>query len=101
MAWVYIVECSDGAYYTGSTLDLDVRIWQHNETDFGANFTRKRRPVKLVFSAWSDSVDVAFAWEKKIQGWSHAKKRALIEGRFADLPGLSRNALQRAQDAGT
>jgi hypothetical protein len=25
-AWVYIVECSDGSYYTGSTTALEQRI---------------------------------------------------------------------------
>src|SRR5580698_8169714 len=92
MAYVYIVECSDGSFYTGSTLDLEQRIWQHNYGDdgVGANFTRKRRPVKLVFSESFDRVDDAFAVEKRIQGWSRAKKLALIEGRLDDLPALSR-----------
>ena len=31
MAWMYIVECSDGSYYVGSTIDLERRIWEHNE----------------------------------------------------------------------
>ncbi len=89
MAWVYILSCADGSYYTGSTFDLQRRLWQHNE-GLGANFTRTRRPVTLAFAAETDSVAVAFAWEKQIQGWSRAKKLALIEGRLADLPALSR-----------
>jgi len=88
MAWVYIVECADKSYYTGSTIDLERRLWEHNE-GIGANFTRKKRPVRLVFAEESESVELAFLREKQIQGWSRAKKRALIEARWDDLPKLS------------
>ena len=88
---MYIVECADGSYYTGSTTNLEMRLWEHNDGRFGANFTRKRRPVKLVYCAETDSIAVAFAREKQVQGWSRAKKLALIEGRLDDLPGLSRS----------
>lgn len=97
MAWVYILECADGYYYTGSTVDLQRRIEQHNE-GLGANFTKKRLPAKLVFCAETDSIGEAFRWEKKIQGWSRAKKLAIIEGRWTDLPGLSRNRMLRESD---
>jgi putative endonuclease len=89
MPFIYILECADGAYYVGSTWNLEKRLWEHNN-GLGANFTRKRLPVRLVYSEHSDEVSVAFAREKQVQGWSRAKKRALIEGRWADLPGLSR-----------
>ncbi|HEY2643755.1 MAG TPA: GIY-YIG nuclease family protein [Galbitalea sp.] len=91
MAWVYIVECADGFYYTGSTVDLERRLCEHNQ-GIGANFTKKRLPVKLVFAEQSDSVETAFIREKQVQGWSRAKKLALIEGRWADLPGLAKRA---------
>jgi putative endonuclease len=90
MAWVYILECSDGSYYTGSTIDLERRLWEHNQ-GLAANFTKKRLPAQLVFAEESESVETAFVREKQIQGWSRAKKRALIEGRWTDLPGLSRS----------
>lgn len=90
MAWVYIVECNDGAFYTGSTVDLERRIVEHND-GLGANFTRKRLPVKLVYAEESDSIEAAFLREKQVQGWSRAKKRALIAGRWDDLPALSGN----------
>ncbi|MET0806512.1 MAG: hypothetical protein ABWX98_05375 [Lacisediminihabitans sp.] len=57
----------------------------------GADFTRKRRPVVLVFAEESDSIETAFARERQVHGWSRAKKLALIEGRLIDLPGLSRS----------
>ncbi|WP_349899731.1 GIY-YIG nuclease family protein [Parafrigoribacterium soli] len=89
MAWVYIVRCANGAFYTGSTLDLERRLAQHNLGE-GSNFTRKHRPVELVFAEASESVETAFVREKQIQGWSRAKKQALIDGRLEDLPALAR-----------
>ena len=89
MAWVYLLRCSDGSYYAGSTRDLERRLWQHNE-GLGAEYTKRRRPVELAWAAEYDSVAHAFWIEKQIQNWSRAKREALIEGRFDDLPLLSR-----------
>jgi putative endonuclease len=88
---MYILECSDGSYYTGSTVNLEARLWQH-ENGLGANHTRKHLPVKLVYSEFYDYVSDAFYREKQVQGWSRAKKRALIEGRHEDLPKLAKTA---------
>jgi len=87
--FMYILECSDGSYYTGSTVDLDIRIVQHQEGK-GANHTRKRLPVKLIYVEEYDSIANAFYREKQIQGWNRAKKEALIEGRLGDLSGLAK-----------
>ncbi|ANP73875.1 GIY-YIG nuclease family protein [Cryobacterium arcticum] len=87
---MYILECADGSFYVGSTWDLDRRVAQHNTADQGAAYTRRRRPVRLVYCEQSESIADAYAREKQIQGWSRAKRRALIEGRLGDLPGLSR-----------
>ena len=86
--YTYILECSDGSYYTGSTVDLDKRMVQHQEGN-GANHTKKRLPVKLIYVEEYDSIAKAFYREKQIQGWNRAKKEALIEGEFGDLSGLA------------
>ena len=91
MPYVYILQCADGSYYTGSTFDLQRRLWEH-ENGLGANFTRKHKGAKLVFCEPSDSIELAFRREKQIQGWSRAKKLALIESRWDDLPGLSKRS---------
>jgi putative endonuclease len=88
MAWMYILRCADGSFYTGSTVDLEGRVWQHNE-GLGANYTRKRTPVELVYAEDSDNIEDAYIREKQVQGWSRAKKIALIEGRQRDLRRLS------------
>ena len=51
MHWVYIVECSDGTYYTGYTTDVKRRLKEHNESPKGAKYTRARRPVTLCYQA--------------------------------------------------
>jgi putative endonuclease len=94
MPWAYILKCSDGFFYTGSTWKLESRVAEHN-VGLGANFTRKRLPVTLAFAAEFDRIEDAYACEKQIQGWSRAKKIALIEGRLTDLPELSKSKSQR------
>jgi hypothetical protein len=47
--------------------------------NLGANYTKKKHPVKLVYYEKYSRIDKAFYREKQIQGWSHAKKKALIE----------------------
>ena len=91
MAWVYILECADGSFYVGSTRNLDGRLEQH-QLGMGAAYTRRhgRRPVRLAWAAEFDNMGEAFLLEKQLQGWGRAKRIALIEGRFDDLPALAR-----------
>jgi len=86
--YVYILECSDGSYYTGSTIDIEVRLQQHQNGQ-GANHTKKRLPVQLVYLEEFTRIDFAFHREKQIQGWSRKKKEALINGEHNQLPKLS------------
>jgi putative endonuclease len=89
MAHMYILKCADGTFYVGSTRDLEVRLGEHR-LGLGANYTRRRLPVELVYCEDYHGVDEAFYREKQIQNWSHAKRLALIEGRIDDLKKLSR-----------
>ncbi len=72
-SYMYILKCSDGSFYTGSTRELDKRVQEHN-MGMGANYTKKRRPVELVYFEEFQRVDDAFAREKQIRGWSRSKK---------------------------
>lgn len=74
MAWVYILRCADGTYYVGSTVDLERRLSQHSSGE-GAAFTRRRRPVELVWSAEFVSIRDAFAFEKQVQVWRRRSAR--------------------------
>jgi len=91
--YMYILECSDGTYYTGSTKDINRRIAEH-QSRHGAKYTRGRVPVKLVYYEEYSRIDEAFYREKQVQGWCRRKKEALIESRSNDLPFLSRNYTQ-------
>ncbi len=88
--YMYILKCSDNSYYTGSTVDLERRFYEHQNGD-GANYTKKHLPVELVYFEEFSRIDEAFYREKQVQGWSRRKKEALIEGRYGDLPILSKN----------
>ncbi len=85
---MYILSCSDGSLYVGSTWDLERRLAQHNRGE-GAKYTARRRPVKLLYCEDYDRIEDAFHREKQVQNWGRAKRMALVEGRSGDLPGLS------------
>ena len=92
MAYMYILKCADGTYYTGSTVDLEKRLQQH-QCGEGANYTKKRLPVELIYYEEYSRIDEAFYREKQIQGWSRAKKEALINSNSHLLPELSKNRM--------
>jgi len=86
---VYILRCSNGNYYVGSTKNLDERVKAHNDGK-GSDFTRLRRPVTLVFSEPCESEAAAVQRERQIKKWSRAKKEALIIGDTHAMHRLSR-----------
>jgi type I restriction enzyme R subunit len=89
--YMYILECSDGSLYVGSTRELRLRIEQHSLGE-GSRHTAAHRPIRLVYYECFDRIDEAFQREKQVQGWSRAKKVALITGRNDLLPRLSRRS---------
>lgn len=95
MAHMYILKCSDGSLYVGSTVDLERRLIQHQLGE-GANYTRVRLPVALLYAEEYDRADEAFQREKQVQNWSRAKRLALIEGRTDDLREASRKRRGRS-----
>jgi len=97
-AYAYILQCRDDSYYVGSTTDLGARVHQH-QIGLGAAYTRHRRPVTLVWSALFETTPAAFAFEKQVQGWSRAKRQALIDGRLDHLPALAKKDFSRRTGA--
>jgi putative endonuclease len=83
--YVYILLCSDKSYYTGVTNNLEVRVNQHNASEDTSAYLYSRRPVTLIWFTHFNSIENAIALEKKIKGWSRAKKEALISGDFDAL----------------
>jgi len=82
--YMYILECSNGSYYTGSTINLERRIQQHQSGE-GANHTKKYLPVRFIYFEEFTRIDEAFYREKQVQNWSRKKKEALINGELQEL----------------
>ena len=92
--YMYILECSDGSYYTGSTKDIERRLKQHQSGE-GANYTAWRLPVKLIYYEEFDRIDYAFYREKQVQGWSRKKKEALMKGESELISDLSKKTFYK------
>ena len=88
--YMYILQCSDGSFYTGSTKNLKRRLEQHKNRE-GADYTKLHLPVKLVYYETFKRIDKAFNREKQIQKWSRAKKEALINNDIELLKELSKS----------
>jgi predicted GIY-YIG superfamily endonuclease len=75
----YILRCRDGTYYVGHTDDLERRIVEHQS---GAllGYTSRRLPVIFRWAQDFQTRDEAFAIERKLKGWSRAKKEAMMAG---------------------
>ena len=88
IAYTYILECSNGAYYVGSTNDLERRLQEH-QAGLGSRFTSAHLPVKLVYWEEYQTLEEAFRRERQLHGWSRAKKEALIKGDIEKLKSSS------------
>ena len=76
--YCYIVECSDGTYYTGWTTDPERRVKQHNK-GVGAKYTSTRRPVKLVYLEPQPNRTDAMRRELAIKKMNRIQKSKLVE----------------------
>jgi len=89
-ATIDILRCSDGCYYTGITRrSVEERVSEH-APGLHESYTFTRRPVTLVHSESYEPIYEAIAAERRIKGWSRAKKEAYIVGDFEALTALSR-----------
>jgi putative endonuclease len=98
-AWVYILLCSDGSYYTGSHRgeDIATRVEQHQAGLDSKAFTYRRRPVTLAWAQEFQLILDAIAAERQVKGWRREKKEALIRGDLGALPALSKTAKDRGR----
>jgi putative endonuclease len=90
-AFVYMLRCRDGTYYVGSATgdDLSTRVAQHQAGTFHG-YTALRRPVELVWSQHFERITDAIAAERRIKGWSRAKKEALIKADWGSVRALAK-----------
>ena len=92
--WAYMLRCADGSYYVGHTDDLEARVAAH-QSGLIEGYTQKRRPVTLVWSQDFAERDEAFRAERRIKGWSRAKKEAFARGDWDAVQLLSRKLFLR------
>ena len=95
VASVYILRCADNSFYTGLTRrSVSERLAEHN-AGLVKGYTAKRRPVELIYSEAHLRYDEAVAAERRIKGWSRAKKIALISGQYDALQDFAMNYRRR------
>jgi putative endonuclease len=76
--YVYILQCSDGTYYTGITKDLKRRVDEHNTSAKGSKYTRSRRPVKLIYFSEHESRSSAQKSEYSLKQRTRQQKEEII-----------------------
>ncbi len=77
--YVYILESSDGKYYTGYTTDLERRMKMH-QNGTGAKFTRGFGFERLLYHEIHPTKSKAMRREAEIKRWSRGKKERLCFG---------------------
>ena len=98
-AFIYILRCADGSLYTGLTRrSVDERVSEHN-AGLVDSYTSIRRPVELIHSEGYLRIDEAIATERRIKGWSRAKKLAYIRGDFKALHHLAERRSKKERAA--
>jgi putative endonuclease len=93
MSWyTYVVECSDGTFYTGVTTDVERRINEHNEDDrLASRYVRGRRPVRLYWHSVPSQKAEAYRLERQIKQMSHEEKTHIAEN-MVELGGMNENS---------
>lgn len=80
MWFIYIIECADGSFYTGSTNDVEARFREHL-AGRGARYTKSHKPVKVVYREAFETKSEALKREAKIKGLAKKDKEILVAGK--------------------
>ena len=88
---VYLLECADRSLYIGHTDNLDARMQQHDAGTCGS-YTATRRPLTLLHVEAFATRYEAIAMERKLKGWSRAKKLAWVRGNWDAIRRLAKTA---------
>ena len=93
---LYILECSDATLYVGHTDDLDERMRQH-DAGIADSYTSVRRPLRLMHVQEFETRYEALTMERKLKGWSRAKKLAYIAGDWNSIRVLAKGKHRQAR----
>ncbi|MGI9228870.1 MAG: GIY-YIG nuclease family protein [Gammaproteobacteria bacterium] len=78
--YVYILHCADGTFYTGTTTDVQRRVYEHNHNKQAAAYTRARRPVDVIHVERLADRSAAYRREAEIKALSRQQKQQLAAG---------------------
>jgi len=74
----YVLKCSDGSFYSGSTTDIIRRVYEHNQGK-GAKYTRARLPVSVVYLESYPDRSAAQKAEAAFKKLSRKQKEEFLE----------------------
>ena len=95
--YVYIMTNRSGTLYIGVTNDLTRRVYEH-KNKLIPGFTTKYNIDRLVYFESTSNIEAAIAYEKKLKGWTRAKKISLIKEQNPQWVDLSKNWYQEASN---
>jgi len=77
--WIYMLECENGAFYTGYTTNLARRFRQHIDGTANVKYTRSHKPIRIA-QCWRlfDSVGCALKVERLIKSAGRRAKERLV-----------------------
>ena len=75
--YLYVLECADGTWYTGYTVDVAERVRAHN-AGAGAKYTRSRLPVRLLAQAAYATKREAMSAEYRFKRLTRRQKERLV-----------------------
>ena len=78
---VYILMCRDKSLYVGHSSNMGERISRHIKGE-GSEYTKKKRPVQLIYCEVYNNETIAIRREKQLKGWGRKKKFLLISGQM-------------------
>ncbi|HEX7340365.1 MAG TPA: GIY-YIG nuclease family protein [Rhodanobacteraceae bacterium] len=88
--YLYILRCANDSPYIGHTDNIDERMRQHDAGTAGS-YTARRHPLKLLHAEEFETRYAALVMERKLKGWSRAKKLAYAAGDWDMVTRLARN----------
>jgi putative endonuclease len=96
--YVYILSSRTGTLYVGITNDLGRRLYEH-KNKLVPGFTAKYGCDRLAFYDTFPTAQQAIAAEKRIKGWTRAKKVALVESKNPQWRDLSDSSSDQSVEA--
>jgi putative endonuclease len=93
--WIYMLECDNGSYYTGYTINLARRFRQHADGTANVRYTRSH-PPKRIAQCWRlyDTIGTALKLEVLIKRKSRAVKERLV-AEPAELAAIASKVFER------